>query len=185
VRLDHDALQSSEFEDCTFVRCSFAESVLRECSFAHCVFRQCDLSLVHLPSTTFSACRIEDSKVLGVNWTQARWPTTRLWEPVAFVSCVISHSVFIGLNLKGIVITNCVAVDVDFRDACLSQADFTGTDLSRSQFSNTDLTEADMSRARNYTIDPRQNSLKGAKFSLPEAVSLLCGLDIVMTDGEP
>ena len=79
---------------------------------------------------------------------------------------------------------DCVAVDVDFREADLSQADFAGSDLSESLFVNTDLSEADLSRARNYLIDPGQNVLKGARFSMPEAMSLLYNMDIILTDGE-
>jgi len=86
------------------------------------------------------------------------------------------------LKLRRIQIQDCVAVDVDFREADLSQADFSGTDLSDSLFLVTDLTQADLSRARNYRIDPSQNVVKKAKFSLPEAMSLLYGLDIVLVE---
>jgi hypothetical protein len=77
-----------------------------------------------------------------------------------------------------------VALDVDFREADLSQADFAGTDLTGSLFSNTNLTEADLSDARNYHIAPGQNVLTRAKFSLPEALSLLYNLDIALAEGE-
>jgi len=46
------------------------------------------------------------------------------------------------------------------------------------------LTEADLSKARNYLIDPGLNQLKKAKFSLPEAMSLLYNMDIILTGGE-
>ena len=103
-------------------------------------------------------------------------------NPVGFFKSDFSHSTFIGLRLRGIQIRDCVAVDVDFREADLSQADFAGTDLSQSLFSNTDLIEADLSRARNYHIDPGQNVLRQARFSLPEALSLLYSLDIVLVE---
>jgi fluoroquinolone resistance protein len=182
VRLERVELVSSEFHDCTFVRCSLVESVLRDCRFANCSFQACDLSLLQVPNSTFSATRFEDSKVIGVNWTRANWPEARLHRPLGFFKCAISHSTFIGLSLRQIQIQDCVAVDVDFREADLSQADLTSTDLSQSLFSNTNLTEADLSRAHNYRIDPTQNTLKGAKFSLPEAISLLYGLDIILLD---
>lgn len=182
VRLEQAELVSSEFYDCTFRRCSFVESVFRKCRFVDCLFQRCDLSLSQLPDSVFSACRFEDSKLVGINWTDADWPAIGLWEPVHFSQCIISHSTFIGLKLKGIHIVDCVAKDVDFREADLSQSDLSGTDLSDSLFSNTDLTEADLSRARNYHIAPGRNVLKKAKFSLPEAMSLLYGLDIVLID---
>ena len=177
-------LVSSEFYDCAFNRCFFVESVFRNCRFVNCVFQQCDLSLVQVPDSTFSETRFEDSKVVGVNWTQADWSTTRLRNPIGFFGCAISHSTFIGLSLREIQIRDCVAADVDFREADLSRADFAGTDLSRSLFSSTNLAEADLSCARNYDMDPGQNVLRQAKFSLPEAMSLLYGLDIVLTEGE-
>jgi fluoroquinolone resistance protein len=182
IHLEHSQLLSSEFYDCTFVRCSFVESVFRNCRFVNCAFQQCDLSLVQVPASTFSSTRFEDSKAIGVDWTQADWPTAGLANPVGFFRSAISHSTFIGLRLRGIQIRDCVAVDVDFREADLSQADFAGTDLAQSLFSDTDLTEADLSRARNYHIDPGRNVLRQARFSLPEAMSLLYSMDIVLVE---
>jgi uncharacterized protein YjbI with pentapeptide repeats len=62
------------------------------------------------------------------------------------------------------------------------QANFTGTDLTDSLFLTTDLTEADLSSATNYQIDARQNTIQNARFSLPEAMSLLHGLDIELVE---
>lgn len=184
VRLERAELVSGEFDECTFIRCSFVESVFQECRLVDCVFEQCDLSLIRLPGSTFCADRFEDSKLTGVNWTDAHWPEVRLWEPIGFTRCLISHSTFMGLDLARVRITDCIAQDVDFREADLSQADFAGTDLSGSLFLNTNLTEADLSCAMNYRIDPRTNTLKAARFSLPEAISLLQDLDIVLTGWE-
>jgi len=166
------------FQACRFVRCCFNESVLRACAFEECVFVECDLSLVKLPHSVFSSTRFEDSKIIGVNWTEARWPRLRLLVPVRFERCVISHSTFLGLNLKDVRFIECTAKDVDFREADLSKADFSGTDLTGAQFGSTDLTGANLESARNYRIVPAENTLKGARFSLPEAMSLLSGLDI-------
>jgi uncharacterized protein YjbI with pentapeptide repeats len=105
-----------------------------------------------------------------------------LGQPVNFQNCAISHSTFIGLSLPAIQIVGCVAENVDFRDADLTQVDFSGTDLLDSLFSNTDLTKADLSRARNYNIAPDKNILKKTKFSLPEALALLYNLDILLDE---
>ena len=184
LHLDAIQIISSEFLDCVFSDCSFAESVFQKCRFVNCAFQGCDLSLAKVPESIFSTTRFEDSKIIGVNWAQAYWPISGLGKPISFIKSAISHCTFIGLSLKGIQVKDCVAVDVDFREADLSQADFTGTDLSESMFSSTNLSEADLSRACNYLIDPGQNVLKGAKFSMPEAMSLLYNMDIILTDGE-
>jgi fluoroquinolone resistance protein len=182
VSQDHGEVVSGEFYDCVFLRCSFDESVFRNCRFANCVFRECDLSLMRVPDSRFTSTRFENSKVVGVNWTEADWPQAGLGNPIGFFTSAISHSTFMGLSLRDIEIRNCVAIDVDFREANLSRADFAGTDLSRCLFSSTDLSEADLSRARNYLIDPGQNVLRQARFSLPEAMSLLYSLDIVLEE---
>jgi uncharacterized protein YjbI with pentapeptide repeats len=180
--LEQAHIHSSEFHNCTFIHCSFAEAVFRTCRFVDCTFQRCDLGLVQVPGSTFSLTRFEKSKMIGIDWTRSGWTAMGLGEPIHFYKCAISHSTFIGLRLRGIQIRDCIAMDVDFRDADLSQADFTGTDLSGSLFANTNLAEADLSDARNYHIAPGHNVLTRAKFSLPEAMSLLYNLDIVLTE---
>jgi fluoroquinolone resistance protein len=180
LRLERGEIVSSEFHDCVFFHSSLVESVFRQCRFVECVFTECDLSLMRVPESRFTSTRWESCKVIGVNWAEADWPKTGLANPIGFFKSAISHSTFIGLALTGIVIKDCVATDVDFREADLSGADFGGTDLSQSLFGHTDLSEADLSCARNYYIDPSQNVLRQARFSLPEAMSLLHSMDIVL-----
>jgi uncharacterized protein YjbI with pentapeptide repeats len=184
VALGGAALASCEFEECRFVACDLSASEIRACRFAECSFEQCDLSLVRLPRSAFTACRFEDSKIIGVNWTEATWPEGRLWVPIGFERCAINDSTFLGLALREIRVVECAAHDVDFREADLTKADFSGTDLRGSLFVSTNLTGADLRSARDYRIDPRVNTLKGARFSLPEAISLLEGLDIDLTGWE-
>jgi fluoroquinolone resistance protein len=184
AHLEQPRLVSSEFYDCTFIRCSFIESVFDNCRFANCTFKHCDLSLVQVLNSVFSATKMEETKIIGVDWTHADWSSTKLGDPIGFFKCDISHSTFIGLSLKNLQIKECVAKDVDFREADLTGAVFTGTDFSESLFNQTNLTEADLSRSRNYHIDPGQNVLKRAKLSLPEAMSLLYSLDIILTEDE-
>jgi len=184
VRLQSEQILSSEFFDCVFSDCSFAESIFQKCRFVNCAFQGCDLSLTQVPESIFSNARFEDSKIIGVNWAQADWPGSGLGKPICIIKSAISHCTFIGLNLNGLHIIDCIAADVDFREADLSRSDFSGTDLSESIFSNTNLSEADLSQARNYQIDPGQNVLNGARFSLPEAMSLIYSMDIILVDNE-
>jgi fluoroquinolone resistance protein len=179
-----DEVLSSEFQDCVFLRCSLAQSILRRCRFVNCIFQECDLSLIQVPGSRFTSTRFEKCKVIGINWSAADWPRTGLANPLGFVDCALSHSTFMGLSLPAMEIRDCVALDVDFREADLSRANFAGSDLDQSLFANTNLSQADLSRARNYHIDPAQNTLKQARFSLPEAMSLLHSMDIVIVADE-
>lgn len=176
------SLVGSEFHDCRFEACAFAEAVFQGCRFVECTFQECDMSLAQVAGSAFSATRFVDCRVIGVDWTQADWSGVSLGQPIGFERCAISHSTFIGLSLPGIQIKECAAADVDFREADLSKADFTDSDLSESLFLNTNLSKADLSTARNYHIAPEQNTLKDARFSLPEAMSLLFNMDIVLVD---
>ena len=180
-RLDRSQLSASEFSDCTFNNWSLVEVLFIDCRFVNCRFQDCDLSLVQFQGTILSGVKFEVPKLIGIDWTLGEWSALGFRDSVEFYKCSINHSTFIGLELNGVMIRDCSALDVDFREADLTQSDFSGTDLSGSLFINTNLTRADLSRARNYHIKPEENVLTGAKFSLPEAMSLLYSMDIVLS----
>ena len=182
ITLNREIIEAKEFYDCVFVECSLAETVLRQCRFVDCAFKHCDLSLMRVPDSLFTNTQFEDCKMIGVDWTEAAWPREKFFDPITFSKCVLNHSTFIGLNLPEIKVIECMAHEVDFRETDLSQADFSHTDLAGSLFINTNLTQADFTSARNYTINAGLNTLKGTKFSLPEAMSLLHSLDIVLNE---
>jgi fluoroquinolone resistance protein len=177
-----ERIAAAEFVESTFTRCDFSEAVFDSCRFTDCVFDGCDLTMVQFPDCAFSAVTFKNSRMMGVDWTKADWPRLADGRRIAFADCVLSHSTFIGLNLRELKLERCQASDVDFREADLSRASFRDTDLAESIFQATKLTEADFSRARNYRIDPAQNNISRAKFSLPEALSLLYSMDIEMVD---
>jgi fluoroquinolone resistance protein len=173
---------AADFAEVSFVRCDFSEAILEACRFADCVFDGCDLTMVQLPECRLSNVTFNDTRVMGVDWTRASWPRLGAGGVIAFSGCVLSHTTFIGLSLPEVRFTGCKATDVDFREADLSRASFENTDLADSIFLKTDLSQADFSRARNYRIDPAHNKISGAKFSLPEALSLLYSMDIEMVE---
>ncbi|MCO6451347.1 MAG: pentapeptide repeat-containing protein [Caldilineales bacterium] len=182
IRLQPQETLTGRFNDCTFIRCNFAEAILRDCRFMNCTFQDCDLSLCQIPGCSFPSTRFAQSWLIGIDWTQANWSRSALGALTGFFGCALNHSTFIGLTLKGIQFQDCVAHEVDFRDADCSQVDFDGTDLSGSLFGSTNLARADLSKARNYRIDPGNNNLKQARFSLPEAMALLYSMDIVLEE---
>jgi uncharacterized protein YjbI with pentapeptide repeats len=182
--LERAKLGSFRFEECIFDRCDLSDADLGDCRFVDCVFLGSDLSLVQIPGAVFISSWFEDSKLIGVNWTRANWEPIQIGDPLRFERCLMDHSSFIGMRLQGVQIRNCRARDVDFREADLSKSNLSGTDLADSLFFHTDLTSADLRTARNYTINPAENVLHGAKFSLPEAMALLYSLDIELTASE-
>jgi fluoroquinolone resistance protein len=178
------ALTGKRFNACTFTKCVFAESVFRSCAFHDCSFKSCDLGLAKFPSTAFTTCKMDNCRLDGINWTESGWGGKIFFKPVDFTGCVLNYSTFMGLDLKHVILRKCLAREVSFEEADLSKADCRGTDFDGARFAHTNLSEADFSGAINYAITPANNILKKTKFSLPEAMSLLHALDIVLTDGE-
>jgi uncharacterized protein YjbI with pentapeptide repeats len=91
----------------------------------------------------------------------------------SFEKCKIELCNFGGLKMKKSRFYECIIFDSDFIDAQLSEADFSLSDLQGCVFRNTNLEGANFSGAKHYYIDPAQNKLKKAKFSMPEAMNLL------------
>lgn len=179
VSLRDSQVVSKTFTQCEFERCDFTKTVFQDCRFENCRFRNCDLSLAKPLECIFLRVRFEDSKLVGINWTHAKKQLLNFHD-FNFSKCVLSYSVFMGLNLKKINIIECVAKDVDFSEADLTQAKFNFTDLAGSHFLHTNLTQADFVDAKNYGIDPTCNIVKKTQLALPEALALLECFDIVL-----
>jgi fluoroquinolone resistance protein len=168
-------LHAIEFFHCRFDGCQFPETTFRQCCFEQCVFEKCDLSVMRPLGSRFTDVRFVKSKLLGIDWTLAATPAS-----LAFQGGNVSHSMFQGLALPKLELTECIAREVDFTGANLTKASLARTDFLGSRFVDTNLSGADFTHAVNYAIDPTANRLKKAVFSLPEAMSLLSAFDIVL-----
>lgn len=166
------------FENCQFTDSTFNEAKFIRCKFIDCEFKTCNLSSAQFDQTSFSEVVFAESKLIGINWTRVKWPLIKLSSPLKFYKSNISHSSFYELELSEIIIDECKAHDVDFREGDFSQASFVLTDLERSLFMHTKLYAADFTDAFNYHIDPMNNNIHKAKFSLPDALNLLNSFDI-------
>jgi fluoroquinolone resistance protein len=173
-----NTIEGIRFRDCSFRRCNFSEATLARCRFSDCDFTDCNLSLITLTGSGFDAVSFTDCKMVGINWTRAQWPRVRLARALSFRRCVLNDSSFFGLDLRECELAECRALDVDFTNANCEEADFRDTDLQESVFAHTRLVGANFVDARNYRIVIFNNDIKRAKFSLPDAVALLDGLDI-------
>ncbi|SEO98238.1 pentapeptide repeat-containing protein [Paenibacillus sp. OV219] len=167
-----------KFYDCTFTKCDFSETVFDECKFSDCMFTSCDLSMIKLMDSTISQASFKQCKLVGVDWTEASWSRIKVSGTLRFDECMLNHSTFIGLTLRKSEMIGCTARNVDFREVDLQESNLTRTNFAESLFSETNLTGADLSHATNYSIDPSVNRINKAKFTLPEAISLLYSMDI-------
>ena len=182
ISLHGSKITKAEFEDCTFVSCDFSETFFSSCRFVECHFENCNLSLMKLTSSKMSDVTFESCKMVGVDWTMADWKSLLSADPIRFIECILTDSNFLGLSLEGLVMKECRAKDVDFRNASLQKANFSGTDFKGALFQNTHLEYANFTEAQNTNIDIRTNNLKGTIFSRYEALFLLETMGIVLVD---
>ena len=183
LKLEKTKLQNKIFENCRFINCNFSETQFISCKFVDCEFKSCNLSSAQFDNSSFSEVVFYESKAIGINWTKLKWPSIKLSSPFQFYKSNISHSSFYGLDLLEVVIKECKAYEVDFRDADFTGANFSLTDFERSLFMHTKLYSADFSDAINYNIDPNENDIRKAKFTMPDVINLLHAFDIEI-DGD-
>jgi uncharacterized protein YjbI with pentapeptide repeats len=73
--------------------------------------------------------------------------------------------------------------ETDFAECDLTNGVFDNCDLSGALFDHTNLEKADFRTAFNYSVDPENNRIKKAKFSLPGVTGLLHKYDIEIDTG--
>ena len=176
------AISSKEFDGCTFTACDFSEVTFKRCKFVDCEFTQCNLSVVKFEYSKFSDVYFRESKMIGIDWTKAAWSRLMFSAPIKFYNSILNDSSFYGLPMHDLVLEECKAHNVDFREGDFSHSNFTYTDLTGSLFANTNLSSADFSEATEYDIDIQRNNIKHAKFSRFEAIRLLDGFEIDLVD---
>jgi uncharacterized protein YjbI with pentapeptide repeats len=111
---------------------------------------------------------------MGTQFSECR----ALLLQLKFKHCLLRMAAFYGLKLKNTVFESCDLQEADFADADLTAAVFNACDLLMATFEGTNLEKADLRTAVNYAINPLNNRIKKAKFSLPEAIHLLDYLGI-------
>jgi len=168
-------IQSRVFEECEFNNCSFIGCKFEKCRFLNCKFIDCDLSTIIPMNCHFTEVQFIKCKAIGIDWTK-----TQKIKNLSFSECLLNYSNFRLLKLPEIKMVKCEAKEVDFIETDLSDGDFKNTDFEQSIFFKTNLTNADFSRATNYFIDIKTNTLNKTRFSLPEALSLLNNSDIII-----
>ena len=166
-------LDSIYFDSCTFIKCDFSKSVFYNCKFTECTFINCDLSLATLKACTFNDVFFDNSKLIGISWSTCQEPFD-----VKFDSCNISQNSFHLLDLRQMKFINSLINDTGFEECNLEKALFDKCNLEQTVFISNNLQKANFETSKNYLIDPNQNDIKKAEFSLPEALSFLSLLPI-------
>lgn len=161
-------IESIDFDNCNFINCDFSKSIFAYCKFSECTFDNCDLSLSELKNCTFNDVSFLNSRLLGLSWSSSQEPFN-----VKFDSCNLSQNSFHLLDLRVMKFINSSIKDTGFEECNLEKALFDKCNLEHTVFINNNLKKANFETSKNYLIDPKYNDVKGAMFSLPEALSFL------------
>ena len=164
----------SEFEGCTFSGCDFTAADLTSSRFIDCVFNHCDLSNARVHKAAFQQLVFHSCKLLGLHFDECN----HFGFEAVFDRCLLDHATFNQMDLKRCGFIGCRMHHVDLSEADLTAVDLSGSDLSGAVFDHSILHAACLEGAVHYRIDPRTNRIKGARFSMPEVVSLLDAYDI-------
>ncbi len=166
-------LNSIYFDNCTFTKCDFFKASFYNCKFTECTFVNCDISLSKLKNCTFNDVTFENSKLLGLSWSNCIEPFN-----VRFESCNISQNSFHLLDLRAMKFINSLIRDTGFEECNLESALFDNCNLEQTVFIKNNLKKSNFETSKNYLIDPKENDMEKAIFSLPEALSFLSLLPI-------
>jgi uncharacterized protein YjbI with pentapeptide repeats len=173
--LTEEIIESKVFEECEFTDCIFTGCRFEKCRLLNCKFEKCDLSNIIPMNSEFREVKFANCKAIGIDWTRAG----KIKE-LSFSESLVNYSNFRLLKLPKTVLKKCEVKDADFIETDLKDSDLAGSDFENSIFFKTDLSGVDLTHATNYAIDINSNTLKKTRFSLPEALSLLSNLDIIV-----
>lgn len=169
-------LARAEYENCTFIDCSFANTNLSGIIFSECLFSNCDLSLAIIGNTSFREVTFKSSKLLGLHFNKCN----KFLLEMKFEDCILNFSSFYQVNLKKNVFKDCKLLEVDFVESNLYQAVFLNCDLAKAVFNRTLLEGTDFRTSYNFSIHPSTNKIKKAKFSRENVLGLLDSFQIVI-----
>jgi fluoroquinolone resistance protein len=169
-----NSLLKGSYEYCTFTNCNLAEHNLSDFKFTDCTFTDCNLSMAILINTAFRTVTFKGCKMLGLGFEKCN----DFGLAFSFDQCQLNHTTFFKTKIKNTVFKNTQLIDVDFTQADLTKSIFDNCNLEGATFDHTVLEKSDFRTSYNYIIDPDNNKIRRAMFSVSGIVGLLAKYDI-------
>jgi uncharacterized protein YjbI with pentapeptide repeats len=170
----HDPPVNGEYENCFFDKCNFAGIDLSKFKLIDCTFNNCNLSLIKLNNAILRDVKFKGSKMLGVDFQNCK----EFGLSFPFDCCLLNNSSFYKTKIIKTVFKNSQLKEADFTETDLAGSVFDNCDLGQAVFDRTILSGADFRTSYNYSIDPSNNKIKKAKFSIYGVSGLLDKYDI-------
>jgi fluoroquinolone resistance protein len=173
-------LGGKEFYRCDFKGCDFTEAELAGSVFEDCSFHECNLSNPKVAGARLIKAEFFDCKVVGINF----YHFDQLLFDSRFTGSRIQNCNFSELKMKRASFLDCRIDECDFEDAFLVEAKFDDSVFRETLFHGCDLERASFLEASGYAIDPRTNKVRKAVFSVPDVLSLVECLGVVIKNRE-
>ncbi|WP_139959129.1 pentapeptide repeat-containing protein [Flavicella sediminum] len=171
-------LEKGHYEICVFSNCNFSNSNLSEVQFIECEFYDCNFSMANLNQTVFNDVIFKDCKMLGLHFEKS----SNFGFSIQVENSQLNHASFYGKKMAKSIFRKCKLQEVDFTNSDISGAVFDECDLRNATFDRSNLQKTDFRNSYDYTIDPEDNQIKGAKFSLQSVAGLLKKYQIKIED---
>lgn len=169
-----NGLEQADYESCNFIDCIFSSANLSSYSFEDCSFENCDFSNTKITNTAFKNVSFKNCKLIGLQFDECN-PFLLEFN---FNGCMLNYASFYQLKIKETRFNRCIMHEVDFSETDLSKAIFSECDLAGAVFNFTNLQKADLRNSINLYLNPEQNKLAGAHFSLDMLPGLLSKYNI-------
>lgn len=165
----------TDYVQCTFVGCSFAQLLLIDTFFEDCVFQNCDFSMTDFKNSMRDVT-FRDCKLVGANFAELNGVSGGF----VFQDTRMDYAVLVGVRLHKARFENCILHETGLDQAELKEAVFDRCDLSGATFNGANLEKTDFSTAYNYTLIPENCKLKKTVFSEYGLKGLVAHLNIIV-----
>ena len=166
------------FESCTFKKLNLSKQPLNSATFINCTFADCNLSTIDTRNTTFNDVDFRQCIVSHLDFGKCN----PFGFHVDFQGCQLDYSIFLNRNLKKTLFSDCSLREAHFLNSDLAGSVFKNCNLELAKFAECNLTQVDFSTSYNLQLDPDDNVLKKARFSLYNLPGLLTKYELVIIE---
>jgi uncharacterized protein YjbI with pentapeptide repeats len=150
-----------------------ADLDLRMCDLSECNLSECDLSYADFEDARLVACKFNKADCSKADFSSADMEmveaTDASFNDCKMTNCSlkrsnVSESVFDGAAMDGVNLQGAKAVNADFDNTILRDADFENADLSGARFLVSDLTNADFTKTKIRDVNFRRADVSNTGF---------------------
>jgi uncharacterized protein YjbI with pentapeptide repeats len=175
-----DECEDKKFINCRFIGCIAEGAMISGCLFNQCHFEKCRIVSPKIRNCELNCATFENCSIIGVNFGELKG-VGRFTLPIAKLSgCVLKYCTFEHMTLDKFDFSCNDILYTTYNGCSLRGASLKGSKLTDTVFYRSDLSDADLRDSVGFRIDIKDNKLTGAKFSYPEALSLLSTLGIII-----